>query len=74
MIANIFKALITFSPIINKIFNLIMERLGKDKVWRDVVKDYNVNNHGRPAENVEIVNELQNRINTPKEGQESNKE
>lgn len=66
VLLKLLSALVTFAPIINKIFDIILKRFDKNDKWQATVKAYNKQNHGRPAEDVESVNELQNRLNTPK--------
>jgi len=68
---KILSALVTFAPILNKIFDIILKRFDKNNEWQNTVRQYNRQNHGRPAADVESVNELQNRINSPKEEKES---
>ena len=63
MILKILSALVTFSPIINKIFDLFLKRFGKDKDWQETVRAYNKQNHGTPAEDVESVKILYDRLN-----------
>ena len=67
VLLKIISAIVTFAPIIEKIIDLILAKMGKDKQFQETVKAYNKQYHGRPAEDVGSVNELQTRLNTPKQ-------